>query len=335
MKRILLTGIGGFIGSHCLVHILANTDWEVIGIDSWNHKGISERITDSIYYQQNKHRVHIFTHDLNAPISNILIDKLGKIDYIINFASQSHVDRSIFEPVTFIQNNINIILNMLEYAKYSKPDKFIQIGTDESYGPTTEEGAHKEWDVILPSNPYSASKACQEAIAISYWRTFGIPVILTNTMNNFAEMQDSEKFIPKTIRAIISGEKIYIHSDSECKKSGSRYWIHARNHAAALLFILNYINIARYPGSDRPERFNIVGENRISNLDIALIIAEIIGKSLNYELIDAHSSRPGHDLHYGLDGKKLQEMGFEFPKNFYESLEKTIQWTLDHPKWLG
>ncbi len=334
-KKCLITGIGGFIGSHCAAHLLINTDWDIVGIDSWRHKGISERISDSIHYQQNRDRVKIFTHDLMAPISNILFNKIGKIDYIINFASQSHVERSIIDPVPFIQNNINIVLNMLEYARISKPEKFIQIGTDESYGPTDENSSHPEWDTILPSNPYSASKASQEAIAISYWRTFGVPIILTNTMNNFAEYQDPEKFIPMVIKKVLSGEKITIHADSTKTKSGSRYWIHARNHADALLFILNKIQPPLYPISNKPERFNIVGEHRISNIDIALMIADIIGKPLNYELEDAHKDRPGHDLHYGLDGGKLSSHGYEFPKDFMESLKKTIKWSIDNPQWLN
>jgi len=333
--KCLITGIGGFIGSHCLAHLLVHTDWDIVGIDSWNHKGISERITSCNHYQQNKHRVKIYTHDLNAGISDVLISNIGHVDYIINFASQSHVDRSIDDPVPFVKNNVNIALNMLEYARVVKPKKFIQIGTDESYGPTDKDGKHKEWSAILPSNPYSASKACQEAIAISYWRTYGVPVILTNTMNNFAEMQDQEKFIPKVIRSVITGDKLYIHSDAECKESGSRYWLHARNHAAALLYILNNIEADMYPSTDKPQRFNIVGEKRVSNVDIALKVADIMGKSLNYELVDAHSSRPGHDLHYGLDGSKLSEYGWRCPVNLSESLRKTVKWTLDHPEWLG
>lgn len=334
MKRILLTGIGGFIGSHCLSHILVNTDWEVVGIDSFNHKGISERITDSVHYQKNKDRVKIYTHDLNAPISNVLINKIGQIDYIINFASDSHVDRSITHPVPFIQNNVNLICNMLEYAKKVEPEKFIQIGTDETYGPSDGVHAHKEWDPILPSNPYSASKACQEAICISYWRTYGVPVILTNFMNQFGEMQDSEKLVPMTIKKVLSGERILIHSDSTLTKSGTRFWIHTRNSSDALLFMLNNIPVLKHPEYSRPERFNIAGEIQISNLDMVKLIAGIIGKKPNYELVDAHSSRPGHDLHYGLSSEKLLSFGYKYPKNFTTSLEKMVKWSINHPEWL-
>jgi dTDP-glucose 4,6-dehydratase len=333
-KKLLITGVGGFIGSHALAHFLVNTDWEIVGIDSWNHKGISERVADSVHYQLRKDRVKIYTHDLTAPISDILIDKMGKIDYIINFASDSHVDRSITQPVPFVQNNVNLILTMLEYAKKIKPEKFIQIGTDEVYGPTDGVTSHPEWDPIIPSNPYSASKAAQEAICISYWRTFGVPVILTNFMNQFGEMQDPEKLVPMTIKKVLTGEKIFIHSDSTLTKSGTRFWIHVRNSSDALLFMLNHVPVAQYPNHTRPERFNIAGEVQISNLDLVKMIAEIVGKQANYEMLDAHSSRPGHDLHYGLSSEKILRYGYKYPKNFKESLEKMVRWTIDNSRWL-
>ena len=334
-KTVLLSGCGGFIGSHCLSHILVNTDWYVIGFDSWHHKGISERITENKHYQDNIERVRIYTHDLTAPISNILADKIGHIDYIINFASASHVDRSITDPIPFVRNNVDIALNMLEYARVARPEKFIQIGTDEVYGPTDGVHNHPEWSPILPSNPYSASKASQDAIAVSYWRTYGVPLILTNIMNTFGEMQDAEKFIPMVIRKILIGETVNIHSDQTCKVSGARFWLHARNTSDALLFMLKNIPAPLYPQSNRPERFNIVGGKQISNLDMALLISKIMGKGLGYQMVDANTSRPGHDAFYGLSGEKLSNYGYEFPKNLEESLEKTIKWTMENPRWVG
>lgn len=333
-KRILLTGSGGFIGSHCLSHILVNTDWDVIGIDSWNHKGISERIAESVHYQNNKERVKIYTHDLTAPISNVLMGNIGKVDYIINFASASHVDRSIIDPVPFVKNNVGIALTMMEYARAINVEKFIQIGTDEVYGATDGIHNHPEWSAILPSNPYSASKAAQDAIAISYWRTYGIPLILTNIMNTFGETQDAEKFIPMVIKKVLSGDKVIIHSDATKTISGARFWLHARNTSDALLFMLNNVTVPLYPSVDRPERFNIVGGKQISNLDMASLIADIIGKPLNYEMVDANTSRPGHDSFYGLSGTKLKSYGHEFPKNLEESLERTIKWTVENRRWI-
>lgn len=335
-KTVLLSGCGGFIGSHCLSHILVNTDWYVVGFDSWKHKGISERITESKHYQNNLDRVKIYTHDLNSPISNVLINKIGQhsVDYIINFASASHVDRSIIEPVPFVRNNVDVALNMLEYARVCKPEKFIQISTDEVYGPTDGIHLHKEWDVIKPSNPYSASKCAQEAIAISYWRTYGVPLIITNIMNTIGEYQDSEKFLTKVINKVLNDEEVMIHADKDCKKSGARFWLHARNTSDAILFLLKNVEIKDYPDHDRPERFNIVGEEQISNLDIAIMVAKIIGKPLKYKLVDAETSRPGHDLYYGLDGAKLRSYGYQFPKNLYDSLKKTVEWTVENQRWL-
>lgn len=333
-KRILITGSGGLIGSHFLSHILVNTEWDVVGIDSWRHKGISERITTNDHFRKNRHRVNIYTHDLCSPISNNLLCLIGQVDYIVNFASQSHVDRSITDPVPFVQNNINIALNMLEYARIVQPSKYIQIGTDEVYGPTDGVHNHPEWSPILPSNPYSASKAAQDDISISYWRTYGVNLILTNIMNQVAEMQDKEKFIPIVINKVLKGEKVTIHGDKRTKTSGARFWLHSRNTSDALLFILNEIKVKKYPDYSRPERFNIVGEKQISNLEMAKMIAKIIGKELIYEVVDAETSRPGHDLFYGLDGAKLKSYGYEFPVNLEESIERTVKWTLEHPRWL-
>jgi len=334
-KRILITGVGGFIGSHFLSHVLVNTDWEVVGIDSWRHKGISDRLTENEHYIKNKGRVTIFTHDLCAPISSILSDKIGKLDYIVNFASESHVDRSIAEPVPFVLNNVNLALNMFEYARQVKPTKFIQISTDEVYGPTHGDFTHKEWDSILPSNPYSASKACQENIAVGWWRTYNVPVIITNIMNTIGEMQDKEKFIPKIIKKVVSGEVVQIHSDPNTGEPGSRFWLHARNTADAILFILKNINPGTFPKEKKPQRFNIVGEKRISNLDIAIMISKIMNKDLKYELVDAHSSRPGHDPHYGLCGEKLLEHGYKFPVNLDDSMRKMVTWYMNNPRWLA
>lgn len=333
-KRILLTGIGGFISSHCLSHILVNTDWEIVGLDSFNHKGISERISESKHYQDNRDRVRIYHHDLNAPLSNVLIHKIGYINYIINFASDSHVDRSISNPIPFVQNNVNIALNMLEYARLVKPEKFIQIGTDEVYGPTDGVHNHPEWSAIIPSNPYSSSKAAQDAIAIGYWRTYGVPLILTNIMNTFGEYQDSEKLIPMVVKKILNKEKINIHSDRTKTISGARYWLHARNTSDALLFMLKNVPIAKYPEYNKPERFNIVGGKQISNLDIVLWTSRIIGQDAIYEMVDAETSRSGHDMFYGLSGEKLKSYGHTFPKNLEESFEKTIRWYVENQRWL-
>jgi dTDP-glucose 4,6-dehydratase len=325
-KRILITGIGGFLGCHCVDHYLVNTDWEIVGIDSWAHKGVPERILDSEHYQNNKERVTIFTHDLTSPISQVLIDRIGHVDYILNLASLSHVDTSITDPVPFMRNNIDIVINMLEYAKVVKPEKFIQFSTDEVYGPMLNDYAHPEWDPILPSNPYSASKAAQEAIAISYWRTYSVPVIVTNTMNLIGEKQDGEKYLPKIVKNVKEGTSLTIHAQNGV--AGSRFYLHCRNAADACMFIFNNVDLQMFPDFNEPVRLNIVGKTELNNLDLAKKVADIMGKELKYEFIDVHSVRPGHDPKYGLDGTKLRELGYEYPIDFDETLKRTIDWMM-------
>ena len=334
MKRILLTGIGGFIGSHILSHILKNTDWEVVGIASWTHKGTPERITEDDNYKVHKDRVTIITHDLISPFTEQTIKRIGHIDYILNVAADSHVDRSITDPTLCIHNNVHLVTTMLELARIIKPEIFIQFSTDEVYGAAPDGVNHKEWSPIIPSNPYSASKAAQEAIAISYWRTFGVPVVITNTMNVYGERQDAEKFLAKCISKIQKGETMTIHGREGY--IGSRFYIHARNVASAMMFLLSKTP-SKYTddgGIDRPDRYNVVGEVEMDNLSVAKTVAEIMGKALKYELTDFHATRPGHDRRYALDGTKLKEAGFEYPVSFRDSLTAYINWTIKNNLWL-
>ena len=326
-KRCLISGAGGFCGSHFIEHFLLNTDWDIIGIDSFSHKGIPERITDSKHFQAHRERVNIFTHDLNAPFSQVLVDRIGKVDYIINLASMSHVDTSINDPVPFVKNNVNVILNMLELARKIKPEKFIQFSTDEVYGPMVDGIPHPEWDKMLPSNPYSASKAAQEDIAISYWRTYSVPLIITNTMNIIGERQDGEKYLPKIVRTILDSGTLTVHAKDGV--AGSRFYLHARNAADAVMYILKNVDIKMFPYFNEPERFNIVSENELDNLAFAKLVAHIMGVQLKYEFIDVHSVRPGHDPRYGLDGSKLKDIGYDYPVPFEDSLRSTINWMIE------
>lgn len=665
-KRLLLTGSAGFMGSHTVEHILKNTDWEIIGLDSFRHKGDSERVI------QDK-RYIVYGCDLAAPISHRLASKIGEVNYIINMASESDVGRSIDDPEDFVKNNYNLALYMLQFARRQKKlEKYIQISTDEVFGAALEGHNHTEWEHHLPSNPYSASKSAQTQLAIAWWRTYNIPLIITQcfsmdmqllmenglkkyedikvgdkvwtldknenliltevlekiimpsngkmveiktnkinqlvtqnhriihkkckgkprrwgkleefradsllkmkgrvriptcgvwsgedlnpnyilgektaeemmslygwyisegfnytrknkngfymvgfgagskeqqdeilsllktiggasisgrsvrlnnkrlfkiseefghlaenkkipnfikkcnkdllrcffesaidgdgnraftnkkdktkqtglvyytkskqlaedfceigmklgyavriskrktfnprktklsesfivrfrnyqadieknnvkeinydkdvwcvrtatgqvfveregiislsgqTMNIIGERQDPEKFLPMLIKKINANEKIKIHGTKEY--IGKRKYLHARNQADALLFILKNVKpVLYYDCIDKiikPENFNIVGDVELNNLELAQMVADIMGKFLIYELEDFHKARSGHDRRYSLDGSKIASYGWKAPVDFYTSLEKTIRWTLEREEWL-
>jgi len=348
MSRVLLTGASGFFGHHMLRHILMQTDWEVICICSWRHKGMPERINQAIAGDDSfPKRVKVITHDLEAPLTERTIKSLGKIDYILNIASNSHVDRSITDPAPFITGNVHLIVNMLELSRVLQPKLFLQFSTDEVYGPAPKGIDYPEWSMIVPSNPYSASKAAQEAVAISYWRTYNVPLIITNTMNLTGQAQDPEKFPALCLRKIYRGETITIHGTPE--DIGSRHYIHARNAADAVLFIVNNLpptlykdNILEVKGDvvfgkpiiPVPDRYNIVGETELNNLELAQMIAKNMGKELKYVFEDFHKTRSGHDRRYALSGDKLKALGWQPPEGFEESLKSTIDWTLAHQEWL-
>lgn len=331
MKRVLLTGASGFVGSHVLRHILKNTNWEVVCLSSFKHKGMQDRIQYAVSgVDDNFKRVTVLYADLGVPLSNVIRKKFGRIHYVINLASESHVDRSIHNPNPFIMNNISLVCNLLEWAREADIEKFLQFSTDEVYGPAGIVG-HKEWDTHLPSNPYSASKSAQEQIAYSYWRTYDLPLYITNSMNIIGETQDPEKFVPKIIKSILNNNEINIHTFNGIV--GGRYYLHARNQASALLHVLDQPLIT-FKESLLPQKFNIVGEKEINNLDLVKNIAKIIGREAKYNLIDGNKIRPGYDIRYCLDDTKIKESGWTPKVSFEESLEKTVKWTLNNPEWL-
>lgn len=336
-KSVLVTGGCGFAGHHLVEHLISNTDWEIIILDSLTYAGRVDRLTDITGYDPK--RCSILWHDLRSPIPS----HFPKVNYVLHLAAESHVDRSIDNPVPFIHNNVMATTNLVEWARnLDTLEHFVQISTDEVYGAAPEGYAHREWiDPMLPSNPYAASKVGQEAIAISYWRTYGLPLTITNTMNLYGERQDTEKFVPKTMKALLSNSPVILHgkpSDDGFIYS-SRHWLHARNHADALLWILTKTTPTAYSSGEgkiepRPNRWHVAGEER-NVLEMTLEIANVLGVyDVDYQNIDYHSTRPGHDHRYALDNSKMLSAGWVPPYSLEVALKKTVNWTMENQKWV-
>jgi dTDP-glucose 4,6-dehydratase len=358
--HVLLTGASGFVGSHVLRHLLANTDWEITCPVSFRHKGLPARIASAVCDTDWSERVHVVHWDMRAPADPLTLHQFEGCDVIMNVASESHVDRSISDPAAFVQNNVALMLNILEVARSVRPRVFLQMSTDEVYGPAYGDHRHTEWEPVVPSNPYSASKAAQEAIAVSYWRTYDVPVVITNTMNIIGEMQDREKFLPMIVSRLRDRRPVTVHTAPD-GTPGSRFYLHARNLADAWLHLTRRYTegspdvqtlsgetyrIAAGPArySDgaftRPERYHIVGEREVDNVELVHLVGRVMGldPAIVDDLIEPvsfHSSRPGHDLRYALDGSRLAALGWKPPVPLEESLERTVRWSLDHPLWLG
>lgn len=334
-KRLLVTGIGGSIGCHVLCHFMHNTDWDIVGIDSFRHKGLYDRITESTKYHEGwADRLTLVTHDLRGPLSHMTMHRMGKIDHIINLASLPDVYDSIVDPVPFIMSNTAIMLNVLEFARFCEPESFVHISTDEVYGQTDGQTYHPEWAPSIPSSPYSASKVSQEAAAISYWRTYRVPLVIVNLMNNFGEMQSPAKFPSIVMKKVMSGEEVIIHGSETA--IGSRHYIHSRNAADAILFMMTKLPPYLHTDGmvDKPDRYNVVGGPPITNLDMAQLIARYMGMPLRYKFEPFSKTRPGHDWHYGLNGRKLEMLGWKSPVPFHQSLKETVEWYKRHPEWL-
>jgi dTDP-glucose 4,6-dehydratase len=323
--KILITGAAGFIGHHFVEQILKTTDHEIVIIDKLTYasSGFS-RLRDIGAYDHPK--IKIFTHDFCYPIEGSLINEIGTPDWIVHMGAETHVDKSIQDPFPFVMSNVIGTYQMLEFAKAVKPKKFLYFSTDEVFGDAPPGTSYLEWDRYNSRNPYAASKAGGEELCLAYANSYGIPMIITHTMNVFGERQHKEKFIPIVMNKLRHGERLQIHCTHG--KPASRAWIHARNASSAILFLLENTR------PDVRDKFNITGEVEFNNLDLAMIIANSMGKTLVYDLVDYYDGRPGHDPRYMLDGSKLRQMGWHMPKNFDESLAKTIDWTFKNLRWL-
>lgn len=321
--KVLVTGGAGFIGHHVVAALLAR-DAEITLIDRLDCSGNLNRLAE---IGAAKHpKVRFVFHDLRAPINDQLAEQIGRHDYILHLAAGTHVDRSIDDPMSFVLDNVVATCNMLDFARKTGCEKFVQFSTDEVFGPAPAGTAYREWDRYKSGNPYAATKAGAEELAIAYHNTYRLPVIVTHTMNVIGQRQHPEKFVPMVIDRIRHDAVVTIHSNRDRTKAGSRFYIHANHVADAVLFLLDR--------GEAGEKYNIVGQEEIDNLDMAQRIAKIMGKRLRHEMVDFHSSRPGHDLRYALSGERMAQMGWVPPSSFDDALRRTVTWTLEHDHWL-
>lgn len=325
--KVLVTGGCGFIGHHFVDHIIKTTNYEVVVIDKLSYASMGlERLRDpGLLFHP---RVKVFTTDFTKKFPEGLRKEIGEdVDIIVHMGAESHVDNSIQDPRNCFKSNIDGTIEMLEYARTLPNLKlFFYFSTDEVFGPALGDTAYKENDRHHPTNPYSASKSAAESICTAYENTYGVPLMIVNVMNAFGERQHVEKFIPNTIKKVLNEQVVLIHSYPDKKRAGSRFYVHARNISSAVVFLMEK--------GQSGEKYNVIGDREVDNLELAQMIAKYVGKPLRYKMVDFHSSRPGHDLRYGLCGKKMKEMGWEPPVEFEKSLKKTIEWTLRNQNWL-
>lgn len=339
---LLITGAAGFIGHHMVEHILRfepNVE-RIVVLDRLDESGNLMRFPDMDCWEKHGHRMDFVYHDLKAPIRSYVDQAIGDVDYVLHLAAASHVDRSITYPMEFVMDNVVGTGNLLDWmrSRGTTVKRGLYFSTDEVYGPAPGRTVYSEGDRHNPGNPYAASKAAAESLVRAYRNTYQMPFLITNTMNVFGERQHPEKFIPMTIAKCLRGDTNIIHSSADRLVAGSRFYLHARNATDATLFVL--LNGEPFESDDASSgTYHIVGEVEVDNLTLARMIYDIVRRyeevpAFSYEMVDFHSSRPGHDLRYGMSGHKLAQMGFEFGLSFEESLARTVKWTLERKEWL-
>jgi len=312
--NLLITGGAGFIGSNFIRYILNQyPDHKIINLDKLTYAGNLENLRDI----ENSPNYAFVKGDI---CNERIVDKLvsRKPDAIINFAAESHVDRSILGPDEFLRTNVFGTYTLLKTAEKYKISRFIHIGTDEEYG-AIESGSFKESDVLNPSSPYSSSKAAASLLALSYFKTYELPVIITRSSNNFGPFQYPEKLIPLFVTNLLEDKKVPVYGDGQ----QIRDWLYVIDNCAGIDYILHHGQIG--------EIYNIGGGNEKTNLEITRIILNRLGKDENY--IEYVRDRPGHDWRYALDSTKLRNLGWQPRYEFEEAMAKTVQWYQDNPQW--
>lgn len=317
-NNILITGGAGFIGSNFIELILSTRYYNIVNIDALTYAGNLENLKglEEKYSNYKFAKANILDKNI---IKKILQD--NEIDTIINFAAESHVDRSILDSSPFLDTNVKGTLNLLDLANELKIQKFIQISTDEVYGSLGAEGFFTEQTPLNPNSPYSASKTSADMFALAYHHTFGTPVLITRCSNNYGPKQFPEKLIPLIISNCLENKQIPVYGDG----LNVRDWIYVNDHNLAILDVLEKGKTGQV--------YNIGSSNEKTNIEIVKTILNILGKS--EELITYVKDRPGHDKRYAIDSSKIQnELGWSPKMNFENGIKQTIEWYLNNQNWI-
>lgn len=339
LKNVLVTGGAGFVAHHVIENLLRNTDWNIVCLDRLDFSGNLNRLSDMMeqFDVETRKRVRIVHHDLRAELNSMICNQLGDINIVLHLAAGSHVDRSIAYPMEFVLDNVVGTCNILNYARHlPNLERFMYFSTDEVFGTAPEGVNYDEHARYNSTNPYSATKAGGEELAVAFENTYKMPIYITHTMNVFGPRQHPEKYIPMCIRKANDGDTVTVHSDASCTIPGSRHYIHAADVADAILFLLELDPAKLTPnnGGVTCPKFNIVGEEEIDNLTLAKIIAKAQGKELKYDMVDFHTSRPGHDLRYALSGDYMRTLGWTPKHALSQRIDDVVQWTLSNERWL-
>jgi dTDP-glucose 4,6-dehydratase len=318
MRKILVTGGAGFIGSNFVRMVLSEQpDAFIVNLDKLTYAGNLENLAG---FENHPNHKFIKGDICNGPLIEKIIDEY-KIDSIINFAAESHVDRSITEPKIFIETNVTGTLTLLEAARDKKLKRFIQISTDEVYGQLGPAGKFTEQTPYHPNSPYSASKAAADHLVRAFGHTWGLSFNITNCSNNYGPYQFPEKMIPLMINNALNDKQLPVYGDG----MNIRDWLYVYDHCLAIWKVLTE--------APAGETYNIGGCNEKTNLEVVQKILDYLGKPRR--LIKFVTDRPGHDRRYAIDASKIiQELGWKPTVTFEEALKKTIDWYLNNRHWL-
>lgn len=314
MTRALVTGGAGFIGSHFVKFAQrAHPDWHIVNLDKLSYAGNPDNLANLPDPKRHEFvRGDIADHELVATLWR------DGFDIVVNFAAETHVDRSILWADDFIKTDVLGTFTLLEAARQFGVKEFIQISTDEVYG-SIEHGSFTEDSPLNPRNPYSASKAGADRLAFAYFATHNVPVIITRCSNNFGPNQYPEKFIPLSITNALEGKPLPLYGDGRYVRD----WIYVEDHCAAVDFLI--------AGGDTGETYNIAGGNEVENIEIARRVVRRLGKPES--LIQLVKDRPGHDRRYSLDAGKLARLGWRPHRDFTAALDATIDWYVANESW--